>query len=208
MIVWNTRRVLTGAATRSEGRVVRLSGTIGATPRALADLDEAVIAMELGPRGPLVAAIAFAEQKLKRAKPALAAEPLTTLAARLGDAPMRILAPSPARSGWQGAHGLLARATAVGVALTPRPDGLLVRGTLLGAFDDPPTEALVRLSKTAVDVAESPLGHLLSLDRPVVPLATGGDRDALRAELVLDPAKVAAGLRAATSAQLTEIFGA
>jgi hypothetical protein len=46
------------------------------------------------------------------------------LAARLGDAPMRILAPSPARSAWQGAHGLLARATAVGVALTPRPDGL------------------------------------------------------------------------------------
>ena len=187
--------------------LTRLSGTLGTTRRAMADLEQTVAAFEVGPSGPLRAAAAFAQGKLKRAKPALRAEPLLTLAARLGDAPILFYLPSPASSPWkQGAHGLLGRAVAVGLSATPSPEGLRLRAVALGAWDDPPTEALKRLELTVRDVVQSPLGHLLGLREPLVPFSSGGDRDAIHIEGVVDAEKMTEGLRAATSAELTELF--
>lgn len=194
--------------------VVRVSGVIGSRPRAFADLEQSVLLFEAGPRGPLRAAVAFAQRKLRRARPALAVEPLASLARRLGPAPALALAPArvaeiaPGSSPMRGAHGLVERAAAVGLAVTPSPDpaGLRLRLVVLGAWDDPPAEATRRLERTLDDVARSPLGKLTSLGAPLTPWSIGGDREAIHAEGVVDARKLADGLHAATSASLAEVF--
>ena len=201
---------LSGDVTRGgEGsRIRRASGLVGKTPRAFADLDETVVLYEVGPTGPIKAAVAFAQGKLKRAKPALVAEPLSSLGKRLEDAPLLAMAPRPPRAGWtRGAHGILPMASAIGVAATPEGDALRVRGAALGAWDEPPTKALESLSATLGDLTSAPLGRLLGLDRPRVPASYGGDRDAIRFEATLDATTLAEGLWAATSAELGELFG-
>ena len=201
---------LTGSVEKSGSgtRTVRIAGNLGAERRAMVDFEQTVIAIETGPSGPLRAAIAFSEGKLKKSKPALHADPLEALARRLGDAPLSVLAPAPGRAPWgRGAHGLLANAIAIGATATPAAEGLQVRGVALGAWDEPPTQALHRLTRTIEDVVTSPLGRLTGLSEPIVPVATGGDRDAIRFEATLDAQKVAGGLRAATTATLGEIFG-
>jgi hypothetical protein len=201
---------LTGDVVRgSEGsRIRRVSGVVGKTPRAFADLDESVVLFESGPTGPMKAAVAFAQEKLKRAKPALVAEPLASLGKRLEDAPLLAMAPRPPRGGWtRGAHGILPMASAIGVAATPEGDALRVRGAALGAWDEPPTKALESLSATIADLTGAPLGRLLGLDRPRVAPSYGGDRDAIRFEATVDATTLAEGLWAATSAELGELFG-
>jgi len=119
-----------------------------------------------------------------------------------------VMATSPAKQPWtKGAHGLLERATAIGLAATPSPKGLEVRGLLLGSWDDPPTEALRRLEKTLGDVMASPLAGLTGVREPIVPPSVAGDKEGIRFEMVVDPKRLAEGLRAATEAGLGEIFG-
>ena len=192
----------------TDGRIRRTSGRIGTVPRAFADLDETVLLYEVGAPGPLKAALAFSQGKLKRAKPALATEPLAELQKRLGDAPVLAMAPRPSRVGWvQGAHGLLSHATSIGGAATPDAEGLRLRGVALGAWDEPPTEALKRLESTVADVARSMLGRLMGLDQPLAVPSFGGDREGIRFEATVDASKLAEGLWAATSAELGELFG-
>lgn len=191
-----------------EGRgLIRLTGTIGTRRRALALLEPSVIAWESGPSGPMRATVAFALGKLKKAKPALLAEPLLTLSKKLGDAPLIAMAPSPTRDAWSGAHGLLDRATAIGVAATPGLEGLQVTLIAMGTWDDPPTEALHRLEATLKDLATSPLGRLTAIDHPLTPWSVDGDRDVIHATATFDADKIGSGLRAATSAQIREIVG-
>jgi len=184
--------------------VVRLNGRIGNVPRGLATLLPDTVAYEVGPSGPLKAVVAFAQGKLKKARPALLAEPLASLVHRLGDAPIRVFFPSPAS--WKGANGLLDRAVAAGVSLTPRGGNLALKAALLGAWDDPPAEALRRLERTVSDVAGSGLGHLTALDAPVEPLRLGGDAELITAETTLDATRLAKGLRDITRASLAELF--
>ena len=204
-----TERISSAVERVADGaRIRRAAGLIGTVPRAMADLDETVLLYEIGPQGPLKAAIAFAQGKLKRAKPALAADPLAGLQKRLGDAPILAMAPRPSRVGWaRGAHGLLSHATSIGAAATPEGEGLRIRGVALGAWDEPPTEALKRLEATLADVAGSMLGRLMGLDTPIVAPSFGGDREGIRFEAVVDAGKLAEGLWAATSAELSELFG-
>lgn len=186
--------------------VTVLSGTIGSRRRSMADLDASVLLFESGPSRPLKAAIAFAQGKLKRARPALQVEPLATLARRLGPAPALLFAPASEAVPWRGAHGLLDRAAAVGLAASASPEGLRVRSVLLGAWDEPPTQALARLEHTLDDLAHSSVGRLTGLDAPRAPWSFGGDGEGIHAEGLLDPQKIADGLRAATSAGLRELF--
>jgi hypothetical protein len=188
--------------------VVRLTSTLGTKRRAMAVLEQSVLLFEIGPGDRLRAAVAFAQGKLKKARPALQAEPLAQLARRLGDAPALLLAPASSDSPLKGAHGLIEKAAAAGVAATPSPEGLRLRGLVLGAWDDPPTEALHRLGLTLGDLARSPVGHLIGLGEPLSPWTYGGDRDAIHVEGALDPLRLAQGLRAATSAELNELFPA
>jgi hypothetical protein len=201
------RERLTGEVERSAEapNLIRTGGLLGSTHRGLATLEPGVLAFEVGKPGPLRAVVAFALGKLKKARPALDSEPLKTLTTRLGDAPLRFFFPSPAAS-WKGAHGLLDRATAASVAVTPSAQGLQLRALLLGAWDDPPTVALRRLSETAQDIATSPLGRLTGLDHPIERPSLGGDREAIHLEVLVDAMKVAEGLQAATSAELRDLF--
>lgn len=193
---------------REGSSVVRVSGTAGEAPRSFAALGGAVVAFETGEPGLLRAAIAFARGRLKRARPALATEPLGSLARRLGDAPLRLYALNPARDPWpKGAHGLLERGLAAGLVAWPSPEGpLKVRGALAGTWDDPPTSALGRLEATLRDVGRSAIGRLTAFNEPVVPFSFRGDRDVIEVEGALDAAKLAEGLHAMTSARLDELF--
>ncbi|HEU4405116.1 MAG TPA: hypothetical protein VFS43_07485 [Polyangiaceae bacterium] len=193
---------------REGSSVVRVSGSAGEARRSFAALGGSVVAFETGQPGLLRAAIAFARGRLKRARPALSAEPLASLARRLGDAPLRLYAVNPAREPWpKGAHGLLERAIAAGLVAAPSPDGSLrVRGALAGTWDDPPSSALGRLEATLRDVGRSAIGRLTSFGEPLVPFSFRGDRDVIEAEGALDAGKLAGGLHAMTSARLDELF--
>lgn len=201
------RERLTGEVTRSsEGPgAVRVQGRIGNVPRGIATLLPDVVAYEVGPAGPLKAVVAFAQEKLKKARPALRTGPLEPLTARLGDAPLRLFFPSPAAS-WQGAHGLLERASAAGVALTPQGGDLALKAVLLGAWDDPPAEALRRLDLTVADVTSSGLGRLTGLDAPTAAYRTSGDAEQITVTGSIDATRLARGLRDITRASLTELF--
>ncbi len=192
---------------REGSSVVRVSGRAGEARRAFADLGGSVVAFETGEPGLLRVAVAFARGRLKRARPALSAEPLASLARRLGDAPLRFFALNPARDPWpKGARGLLERALAAGLVASPAPEGLKVRGAAAGTWDNPPSSALGRLEATLRDLGRSSLGRLTAFGEPVVPFAFRGDRDVIEVEGALDAAKLAEGLHAMTSARLDEIF--
>ena len=201
-----TRR-LTGEITRgNEGPgVVRLAGTIGTTPRALATFLPDVLALEVGPPGPLRASIAFAQGRLKKARPALAAPPLDVLAPRLPDAPWKLYFPAPPAS-VGGAHGLLDRAAAAAFALTPDDTRLRLHAALLGAWGDPPDEARRRLDLTVRDVTSSPLGHLTGLDEPLDAYRSGGDSELLTLDGAVDLSRLAQGLHDITKASMAELF--
>ncbi|MCS6900095.1 MAG: hypothetical protein RMJ98_10705 [Myxococcales bacterium] len=185
--------------------VVRVTGRIGETPRGLATLLPDVLAFEVGPTGPLKAVVAFAQGKLKKAHPALAAEPLRTTAAHLEDGPLRLFFSSHEAS-WKGAHGLLERAVAAAFSLRPSQGNLVLQGVLLGAWDNPPKEALQRLALTVQDVQSSPLGRLTGLDKPPEPFRMEGDEEVLRLSGVISADKLARGLRDMTRASMDELF--
>jgi hypothetical protein len=192
---------------REGSSVVRVSGAAGTARRSFAALGGSVVAFESGEPGLLRAAVAFARGRLKRARPALRAEPLASLARRLGDAPLALYAINPPRAPWpRGAHGLLERAVAAGLVAAPSAEGLRLRGAAAGTWDDPPSAALGRLEATLRDLGRSSLGRLTALGEPVVPFAFRGDRDVIEAEGALDAAKLAEGLHAVTTAQLDEMF--
>ena len=185
--------------------VARVTGRIGVTPRGLATLLPDVLAYEVGPTGPLRAVVAFAQEKLKKARPALVAEPLAEVAERLGDAPIRAFFPTPAAS-WQGAHGLLPRASGGAFALSLQGTDLALRAVLLGEWGDPPEEALRRLELTRKDLTGSALGHLLGLEEPVEAYRQEGDARLLSLSAVLSTERLVRGLRDITRASLDELF--
>jgi hypothetical protein len=193
---------------REGSSVVRVSGTAGLARRSFAALGGSALAFETGEPGLLRAAIAFARGRLKRARTALAAEPLGSLARRLGDAPLRLYALNPPRTPWpRGAHGLLERALAAGLVAAPSSDDALkARGALAGLWDDPPSSALGRLEATLLDLGHSPLGRLTGFNEPRAPFSFRGDRDVIEVEAAFDAAKLAEGLHAVTSARLDELF--
>ncbi len=195
----------------AEGGVVRTWGTVGSSRQQIAILGREAIALEQGRFGPLRAAEYFAQGRLKRAKPALQADPLARTAALLGDAPLRAFAPGPFEGALaRGLGGLLAAATAVGGTATPvdcDPGGALaVRLVVTGAWRDDATAAAERL-RAAFDVlASDPLGRLLGVDRPVEAPRVSGNADALSLDVTVDALALGKGLRDATGATVEEVM--
>jgi hypothetical protein len=199
-----------------EGRAVdhgitRVFGTAGSERAQIALFGRSAVGLEHGRLGPLRASIYFAEGKLKRSLPALRTAPLSSLASRLGDAPVQGMAPGPFEGTWgRAAAGLLAGATAAGVSLRPEEgtagEALLARVVLAGAWGTDAAAAAQRLEASFRVVAEDPLGRLLGLDRPVRAPRTRADPEFLDLEVVLDPLSLARGIRAATSASINEII--
>lgn len=184
---------------------VRMTGRIGTTPRGIATLLPDVLAFEIGTTGPLLATVAFAQEKLKKSKPALVVEPLLEADQKLEDAPIQAFFPSPTTS-WQGAHGLLERATAAAFSLKIQEKNLVLKAILLGAWDDPPTEALHRLDLTVKDLSNSTLGKLIGLNESVNAYRTIGNADMLTVEGTLSIELLVRGLHDITQASLSELF--
>jgi hypothetical protein len=201
-----------------EGDVTRFWGTVGREREQIAVLGREGVALERGRLGPLRAALYFAEGKLRRALPALRAEPLARAAALLdGDhpAPVRGFAPGPFEGDWAaGLGGLLRAATAVAVSATPveEPSGptarsiLRVRVVVTGAWGEQAAAAAERLGAAFGVFASDPLGRLLGLDHPLEGPTLSGEADALHLELGLDPLPIGRGLNAATGASVAEIL--
>jgi hypothetical protein len=194
-----------------EGSVVRTWGAVGSGRQQIAILGREAIALEQGRFGPLRAAEYFARGRLKRARPALLAEPLAHAAPLLGDAPLRAFAPGPFEGTMaRGLGGLLAAATAVGGAATPvdrDPGGALaLRFVVTGAWGADAAAAADRL-RAAFDVlASDPLGRLMGVDRPLDGPRASGDAEALRLDVTVDALSLGKGLRDATGATVEEVM--
>jgi hypothetical protein len=194
-----------------EGGVTRFWGSVGAEREQVALFDGEAVGLERGHLGPLRAAIYFARGMLKRARPALRAEPLARVATLLGDAPLRAFAPGPFEGEWgAGLGGLLRATTAVGASLhvSERPPGgaLEVQLLLAGAWGADAQRAAERLAAAFQLLASDPLGRLMGIDHPLEEPRVSGDDEALRLQVTLDPLALARGLLAATDAKVSEIM--
>ena len=194
-----------------EGGVTRLWGTVGGDREQLGDFGGKAVGLERGRLGPLRAAIYFAQGKLKRALPALRAEPLARTSRLLGDAPLRAFASGPFDGEWAaGLGGLLRATTAVGASLRPSdraPGGALeVQVVLDGGWGTDAPRAAERLAAAFQLLATDPLGRLLGIDHPLEEARVSGDDGALRLRVLLDPLTVGRGLKAATDARISEIM--
>lgn len=193
-----------------EPRIVRITGTVGKTKRSMVFLDGQAVALEVGGDAYAMAVVGFATKKLHRAKPALASEPLASLAASLvqGESapPLLLLAPNPAREPWSvGAHGLLELTSAIGVAARPHAEGLSVEIAAVGQYGQRSEPVRERLEATVHDVVLSPLGTLTGVSDPKRPYAYEVSGKRLTVRTQWDAEKLARGLRAATASSIAEI---
>ncbi len=195
----------------AERGVTRLWGTVGEAREQIAIFGHGAVGLEQGAFGPLQAASYFAEGRLKKSPPALRADPLSALAERLGDAPLRAFAPGPFEGKWaQGLAGLLRAATAVGasarpVALAGGEAGMAVKLLVQGAWGVDAGAAAERLEAAFHVLAEDPLGRLSDLNRPKDGPHVVGSATEVRLEVTVDPTSLARGVRDATSAAAADI---
>ncbi len=187
---WRVEAAFAARARSVEGRAVergvtRLWGTVGDEREQVALFAGQGLGIERGGFGPLQAAIYFAQGRLRRSLPALRAEPLAGMAARLGEGPLRGFAPGPFEADWAtGLGGLLGAATALGVRLRAADRAadrdqtavgaaggtagvLAVRLVLTGAWGADAPAAAERLAAAFQVLAEDPLGRLTGLSHPV-----------------------------------------
>ena len=209
-------RALDRKSTRPAAQIVRAWGTAQDGREQLAIFGVEAAALERGRLGPLRAAELFAEERLKKASPALRAVPLARVVELLGDAPVRAFAPGPFADEWgKGLGGLLAASTAVGLGVRiapadPASAGARLDATLvlLGAWRNDAPAAMERLSAVFNTLADSALGRLVGLHEPLArPRVRATDeKDALLLDVSLDATLLAGGLRAATGASIAQIM--
>ncbi len=191
--------------------LVRVSGKVGLTHATLLIAGRDVVAFQIGgnaARGPARIAALYAQGKLKRSPTLLAEEPLKSLDARLGQAPLRAFALGPFEGELaRGARGLLAGATAIGGTVRPSArEALLVAIAVTGDFGQSGEAASRALATAWEEMARGSFGHLLGLDEPVEkPLPTHA-ADAVAIAVEIDPGRLARGLAVATSARIEEIM--
>ena len=191
--------------------VVRMWGEVTGEAQTVILFGREAIALEQGKSGPARAASAFAQGKLKRAVPALHGAALARAAALLGEAPLRVFAPGPFEGEMaQGLGGLLRATTAVGASarFVGAPAKLEVKLVLTGAWEKDAPQAAERLAAAAHVVAETGMGRLFGVDRPVEGPKVKGASDHLELVAVIDGAALAKGLHDALDAEVGEIFGA
>jgi hypothetical protein len=200
-----------------DGDVTRFWGTVGTELEQVAVLGREAVAWERGGLGPLRAALYFAQGKLRRALPALRADPLARAAALLdadGPAPLRAFAPGPfVGDRAAGLGGLLRVATALAGAARPRElrgggvhGALWVTLIVTGAWGEHAPAAAERLGAAFGVLADDSLGRLLGLDHPLDGPRVSGDTDALRLDVTFDALRFGRGLHASTDATMAEIL--
>ena len=192
--------------------IARLLGAVHHEPEQLGVFGTGAVALERGKPGALRAASAFAQGKLKKAKPALKAEPLERAAELLGDAPLRGFAPGPFVDEWKGAFGgLLGSANAAALSVKPaRGDDkkalLAFTLVLTGSWGADAEAAGARLKSWYGLFGSDALGALCGADAPVAGPTVTTSSEAIILQVSLDAMKVAKGIHAATGANVDEIM--
>lgn len=207
------RARLTGGEKRSVDRpdLVRVSGSVGQAKQAAVMIGAEIAGFQDGgsmSRGPARIAGLFAEGKLQKASPALAGEPLKSLAARLGKAEITAFAPGPFDGDVaRGLRGLLGAATAVGAAARPTfRQSFQVTIAVAGDFSTSAAPASQELRNAWNELAGSALGHLLGLDQPVTAPLVLPAPDAVMLSVELSGRLLAEGLAKATASKVEDIF--
>jgi hypothetical protein len=196
------------------GTITRTWGSIGDRRSQLAVFGREVVGIEDGHFGPLRAAEFFAQEKLKRASPALRAEPFASASAFIGDAPFRIFASGPFEAPWNHAFGgLLGASTAVALSLKPARsdaahdgDRIDVTLALFGSWGDDGPAAEARLAASVDLIRQSALGKLCGLDQAVAGPTKRITSNVIAIDATFQTEPFFRGIRDATTADAFEIF--
>jgi len=189
--------------------VVRTFGNVGDTRVQVATFGRDAVALEAGRFGPLRAFEAFAEGKLKRAKPAIAQDAFAPLmdGKRLPSGEVLALAAGPFEGEWRGGlGGLLGACTAAGLSFALAGKLIRVRLVLLGAFGTDAPAAAERLSAATNVICQNALGRLLGLDAPAEPPVVTPAADSLTWGAAFQIDKLGSGIHTALDAQIREIM--
>ncbi len=182
-------------------------GGLGKTHQTLVVFGREAAGLAIGSEVPLRAAELFAEQRLRRARPAWQAPPLDHIAELLGDAPLRAAAPGPFSPEWSpGVGGLLAAATGAGIAVRPDGDALRVSIVLTGAWGNRSAEAEARVRRCYEALVESSLGGLLGLAQPASPPAFSATSENVTLDVRLRASPLLRGIGDATTTQVEAIM--
>ncbi len=207
------RKRLTTSEKRSVERpdLVRVSGKIGLASSVLTTIGPDVIGLQQGGnpgRGPARIAGLYAEDRLKKSPTVLSEEPLKSLAARFGSAPVIALSAGPFEGELaRGARGLLEGATAIGASARPSArEGLAVSVAVAGDFSKSGAAASKALVAAWNDLASGAFGHLLGLDLPVEPPLATFSESAVAIAVELDPRRFASGLAEAMGERVRTIL--
>ncbi|WP_394821882.1 hypothetical protein [Pendulispora albinea] len=197
------------------GTIVRTWGTVNGERQQLAIFGREAVGLEVGRFGPLRAAEFFAQERLKKASPALRVTPLDRAIPIVGNAPLTAFAPGPFTGEYERAlGGMLRAATAVALSVriagpaSPAPDAgrLAVRLALLGSFQNDDPSAAQRFAAAIHVISESALGRLCGLNDPVAGPDVHAEPDALVAELTISATSLFRGIQAATGASVDELM--
>lgn len=196
------------------GSIVRTWGSVDDKRSQVALFGREVIGVESGRFGPLRSAEFFAEEKLKRASPALHAEPFASASAFVGDAPFRAFAAGPFEAPWKnGFGGLLRASTAVALSVKPARsdaahdgDRIDVTLALFGSWGDDATAAEARLAASVDLIRQSALGQLCGLDHAVVGPTKRITPNVIAIDATFQTEPFFRGIRDATTADAFDIF--
>jgi hypothetical protein len=196
---------LTGAVVKHpRPALYRIAGTRGGVPRALVAVDDRVFALAVGDVTLARVAEAYAERRLK-SPTALHGAALAELPAPPSDALALLYAPGPFVDSWaSAAHGLLNTALALTVAV--RSGGgttLPVLLTIVGDWNE--GQAGPQLNAAWSDLASSSTGRLFGFDQ-AKNVSSVAHLHQLTWSADLDLPQLTAGLRAATAANVSEMF--
>lgn len=181
---------------------VRRAGFIGARRADMAALDPHTIAWIDGTPQLAAAVLAAANLPEEEREHRLTAH--VELRAEVADAPFAVLAPQPLGLPIDSGIGLLlAREEAMVVAVRGARDRLRVQADLAGEF---PPGAVDNFRAFAESMAASDLGAALGARDALPTLTLEVSEEAVRARAEVDPAIVAAGLRAVLMAEMRELI--
>lgn len=204
---------LTSDAVRTEDRpdLVRLSGNIGRSNHAFARIGKDIVAYQQrgeDAKGPVAIASLFARGKMPKVRRLLADDPLKSLVARFGEAPLVAAALGPFTDEWKSAAGgLLEVSDAIAGAARPTArENIGVAIAIVGNFSNDDAKAAEVLKSAWDAIAVSTMGRLLGLDRPIEPALTAGDRGVITLSVELDQNRLADGLKALVEQDLEAIM--
>jgi hypothetical protein len=209
---------------QGDQEIVRTWGTVRQGRAQIATFGREAAGLEVGRFGPLRAAELFAEERLKRASPALKTPALARAVELSRDdetggpsgpeaevPPLRgfALGPFEGESG-KGLGGLLAASTAAAIVARPATVGdhaaLRVTLVLVGGWGPDAPKAADRLAAGFDFLSATSLGRLAGLDHPLNIVRVEPLPDALRLTVALDALGLARGARAAMGAEVSEIM--